>query len=64
MMKMNYNKVEGRLQDNMAREEDILNDIQFYIDENNMLKDRLTEAGNRISDVEGSFLNVRKEADE
>ena len=38
MLKINYDKLQMRYDENIGREEDILHDLQIYIDEGNNLK--------------------------
>ena len=41
MIKTNYDKLQLRYDENISREEDILNDLQIYIDEGSLLKEKL-----------------------
>lgn len=41
---MNYDKLQVKYDENMEREETILNDLQSYINEVGALKDRLAHA--------------------
>ena len=41
-MKTSYDKLQIRYDENITREEDILHDLQLYIDESKHLKDKLS----------------------
>lgn len=49
IIRMNYDKLEIKYDDNIDREESILNDLQSYIHEANTLKDRLDQSHAEIS---------------
>lgn len=44
ILRMNYDKLQVKYDENMEREETILNDLQSYINEVGALKDRLAHA--------------------
>lgn len=49
IIRMNYDKLEIKYDDNIDREESILNDLQSYINEASTLKDRLDQSHAEIS---------------
>lgn len=64
ILRINFDKIQVKYEDCMEREESILNDMQSYISENNMLKDRLGQAHSELDQTEAAFAMLRKEADE
>lgn len=61
---MNFDKMQIKYEEAIEREENILNDLQSYISEGNMLKDRLSQAHSELDQTEAAFANLRKEADD
>lgn len=50
-LRINYDKLEIKYDENIDREETILNDLQAYINETNTLKDRLDQSHTEINKV-------------
>jgi chromosome segregation ATPase len=64
ILRMNYDKMQIKYDENIEREETILNDLQSYINEVGVLKDRLAQAHTELDQAESAFVSIRKEVDE
>jgi archaellum component FlaC len=62
--RVNLDKMEAKYDECMEREENLLNDLQSYMAEVNMLKDRLAQANAQLDQIEAAYAALRKEADE
>lgn len=64
MVRTDYDKLQIRYEEVMEREENIMNDLQAYMDQINSLKEKLNISHNDITQLESAFANLRHEADE